>query len=183
MSNYVIMQTRDGGPWTTWAFDPSARSLFEEVSKFEPPRHLRDKSLTTVGDYVLAYGRLDRARQQVEFSLLTFHPDRDAPWGRPVQAGTWPAEKFLNYYVYRDCPQGPKVDDLRLIGITGYVLCFLPTRGRGSFGLWNFDAASGTPGGRIDPLTETLFDPDAFPEIGCGSHASPGRQLRHRLGP
>ena len=166
---YIISRSAQSDDYEVWVFDGAA--LDDAAPTPDSPPDLLAKhsaggrfdqhnGLTAVGGYLLAYTPLDRELQQFDFRLFRFDPDKnpDPLNAQPVQAGSWDKEKFWTYYKYRNCPDEPQVTDLQLIGISGYALSFLPTTGRGTFGLWNFDAASDNPGGSQDPLIQ-LSDP------------------------
>ena len=152
-----------------WSFDRSSPTLLTEVPTNSDAVFPRHHGLTAVGGYLLASTPLDHELQQFDFRLFSFDPTSADPLNaRPVQAGIWDKEKFWDYYEYRNCPDEHQVSGLQLIGMGGYVLSFLPTAGRSSFNLWNFDAVADNPRGAQDPLVAPMAGPSAFPDIGAG---------------
>lgn len=166
---YVISRSIETDQYGVWAVDITSPTLLSPLPIDEGAVLDRSVALTAVGGYLLASTPLDHELQQFGFRLFAFDPTSSDPLNpAPVQEGFWDKEKFWNYYTYRNCPGDGEVTALQLIGMTGYVLSFLPTTGRGTFGLWNFDAASDNPGGSQDPLVAPMGDPGAFPDIGAG---------------
>jgi phospholipase C len=170
MSNtFLISRSTEDDNYAVWAFDASSKKLLTQVQTDPEATFPSKHHLTAVGGYLLDYSPLDHELDQFHYRLFTFDPENSDPLnGRPTQAGSWDRESFWDYYVYKNCPKGHKVTDLQLIGVTGYVLSFLPTQGRGTFRLWNFDADAGSPGGTNNPIANGMADFDAFPNIDAG---------------
>lgn len=170
---YLIARNSEDDSYSVWAFDPSANTLLTQQATDPHATFPRGNGLTAVGGYLLSYGPLrggsiKEGTATMDYSLFVFDPDSPDPLNAmAVQAGTWDQEKFWDYFVYKDCPHTPQTTALQLIGVTGYVLSFLPTNGRGTFSLWNFDADCDHPGTE-DPIPDRMADQDAFPSIAKG---------------
>lgn len=125
--------------------------------------------VTTVGNYLLLYRLPFSVKtgeyEYVDYLLVDMADYLSGSTDQPVQEGSWDWSKFTGDYEYTAVPDGPQMTDLSLMGITGYVLHRLPTPGRSSFGLWNFDAYPDAAGGSVDPISTAMGDMSAFPNI------------------
>jgi phospholipase C len=168
---FLISRSKDTDTYAVWAFNPDdPQHLLTRVTTVDPDATFsHERNLTPIGGYLLAWGPLDKSGTYLPYELFRFDPSAPDPLdATPVQSGSWRFSKFAGHYIYKDGPGQPQVTALQLLGVTGYVLSFLPTQGRGSFALWNFDAYASSPGGSNDPLPDTMADPDAFPTIRAG---------------
>jgi len=175
-NTFLITRSTATDGYGVWAFDPTSSTLVSPVSISPAATFPRDNQLVAVGGYLLSCSPLQSlsGKPGFSYSLFRFDPSSTDPLSAtPVQSGTWDQDKFWDYYVhYSDCPGDPDATAFQLIPATGYVLSFIPTSGRGTFSLWNFDANSKNPG-TTDPLPGRMFDQDAFPLIRAGHQLLP----------
>lgn len=162
----VVTHSSRTGRYQVWAWDPAHPD--------GPLLHLGDDEvdegyqLTRVAGYYLLYKPPEEAGGYVDYMLVDGFNPYPAPLGELKQTGNWYWDKFTGSYDYTDSPGGAEVVGLQLTGITGYVLSQLPTTGRRSFTLWNFDGYPEQPGRSIDPIAQSMADSSSFPTIGFG---------------
>lgn len=164
-NHYFISSDKDTGKFQVWALDLNSPSLFTSLdSKYENciPK---GSNLVQVGDYILQWSALNKDNQY-SYRLLQFNPIADNPLGsyvpdpsqngklvwsdRFVQAGTWDKKKFFSSRQDFANPKGAQKgfesgSELELISMHNFVLNFIPTDGRGTNQLFNFDPASKDP--------------------------------------
>jgi phospholipase C len=175
---HVITQSANG-LYEVWRLDPEHEDRWlTRVTKGHAPKLAAGTKLTTVGGYVLAYTPPSEipadGKAYIDFTLLHFDPSLPHPLAGPVQqSGGFSWFKFAGGYSFQAEPNGKQLTDLTLLGVTGYVLSLIPTPGRMTFGLWNFDAAVDSPGGSLDPLPSSVSNDDAFPWIEDGDELFP----------
>jgi phospholipase C len=176
---FIISRTPNSDVYQTWRVDPAKDELLVAV-KTRPDTTLdRECQLITVGNYLLAWGTQGSDPTPLNASptgaptpaypyrLLQFDPKSPTPLSRnPVQSGWWDKAKFFwgrADFGHEGQDQGGYSDgtELCLISCGNFVLNFIPTQGRGTFRLWNFDP------GLADPLPE--YGPQgAFARIELG---------------
>lgn len=170
---FVIARTDGGDSYTLWSWDPcsSAGPLKAVTSVSADARLPAATRMTSVGRFLLLYSPPKAVtlgeNAYVDFTLLDFDPTLPDPLSSPVvQQGSWCWDKFTGDYSFTAVPGGPQLSDLRLTGVTGYLLSTLPTPGRSTFTLWNFDANLDAPGGSEDPIRDSMSASNAFPQVG-----------------
>ncbi len=170
--SFLLSHSRETGHRKLWRWSPDdAKAHLEELELPDEIAKLDAEYLsTTVGSYVLYY-KPPSSVTLGESAYVDFRLWQSYPTGHHLlfilsQQGSWYWDKFTGDYSYTDAVGGPQITDLSLTGITGYVLSRLPTPGRSSFGLWNFDAYNDATQGSQDPIKVSMADPDAFPTVG-----------------
>jgi phospholipase C len=119
--------------------------------------------LISIGNYILEWGPITLedyiAQNKIKgvffYRLIKFDPSARDPLGSfaEVQKGFWNKQKFWGGRPDFGNPQGAakeydKGDKLMLVPLGTFVLNIIPTTGRGTFKLFNFDPGSN------DPLTD-----------------------------
>jgi phospholipase C len=161
---YIIGREQSSECYTLWRTTPGAAELFEAVPVTDP-RLPAGGALVGIGNYLLSWDKLTGSRTNYyPYRLLDFDVTRDNPLGA-VQVGAWPMSKFWGTVADFGNPSGAdkefqKHTDLLLLPIGSFLLNLIPTDGRGTFRLFNFDP------GQTDPLPETPSYPQgAFETI------------------
>ncbi|CAN5924054.1 hypothetical protein BH11MYX4_BH11MYX4_59490 [soil metagenome] len=161
---YIIGREQASDVYTLWRVTPDAKELFEPVVVKDPSLSA-SASLVGIGNYLLSWDKLPGSRTNYyPYRLLDFDLAKDNPLGA-VQVGAWPMWKFWGTVADFGNPSGAdkefqKHTDLLLLPMGSFLLNFIPTAGRGTFRLFNFDPA------QTDPLPETPYYPQgAFESI------------------
>lgn len=185
--------TPDADAYQLWRFDPAAPDLLTPLPLAAGARFDRRHQLVQVGNFLLEWGPevLQDYAPSFAYRLFEFDPSSPDPLGlattverhgqrrsTTVQKGLWPKSKFWHYRADFGNPNGAHegwqaADTLTLIPVGSWLLQWLPTQGRGTFGLWNVDPglAGGPP---ADPLPAPLYQPfGAFEEIELGHELIP----------
>lgn len=161
-NTYIVSHSPSSESYQLWKLDLESEKLLEPVPLSEP-RLGKGYKLVQIGDYILQWGPMEKKvakirgkEEEVEvfpYRLTRFDPanGKDALAGAPVQQGTWKKSKFWHSRADFGNPNGAKKryddgTDLRLVPLDNYLLNWIPTAGRGTFKLWNFDP------GQKDPL-------------------------------
>lgn len=162
--SYIIGRDPTSDTYTLWQTSLDGAELFEEVSVKDPTLPA-GTSLTAIGNYLLCWDRIVGSRTNYyPYQLLDFNLSRDNPLAA-VQAGAWPMQKFWGTVADFGNPSGAdkefqKHPELLLYPMGSFLLNFIPTDGRGTFRLFNFDPA------QADPLPATPYYPQgAFSSI------------------
>lgn len=161
---YIIGRDPSSDVYSLWRVTPGAAELFEPVP-VKDPRLPAGTSLVGIASYLLSWDRITGSRTYYyPYQLLDFDLARDNPLAA-VQVGAWPKSKFWGTVPDFGNPSGAekafqRQSDLRLLPIGSFLLNFIPTDGRGTFRLFNFDP------GQSDPLPDTPYYPQgAFESI------------------
>jgi len=189
MSNsnqYFISCDADSGNYQLWLMDMESSSLFKNITTANGSIP-KGAHLIQVGDYILQWSEMNKDNQY-SYRLLQFNPDAANPLGSyvadtsqngklvwsdaAVQAGTWTKSKFFSSRQDFANPDGAKKgfesgSELILISLHNFVLNFIPTEGRGTNQLFNFDPGS------TDPL------PAPYSPQGAWASIELGHQLIH----
>ena len=161
---YIIGRQQSSDVYTLWRVAPDAAELFEAVPVKEP-KLSAGASLVGIGDYLLSWEQLAGSRTNFyPYRLLAFDLTKPNPLGA-VQVGAWEMSKFWGTVADFGNPSGADKEfqrhpELLLLPMGSFLLNFIPTEGRGTFRLFNFDP------GQADPLPETPYYPQgAFESI------------------
>ena len=161
---YIIGREQASDVYTLWRVSPDAPELFEAVP-VKDPRLPAGSSLTSIGNYLLSWEKIAGSLSYYyPYRLLDFDVARDNPLAA-IQVGAWPMSKFWGTVSDFGNPSGAdkefqKHPELLLFPMGSFLLNFIPTEGRGTFRLFNFDP------GQPDPLPETPYYPQgAFESI------------------
>jgi len=173
-ATYVIVRSGTSTTYTVWQRDDSSSSLFTQVSTSPTASFPSTTHLSAVGGYLLSYTPPTGTDPKVGYTLLAFDPTGADPLNGPTtQEGSWgQKEKFSGFYDHYTWDPSD-TDIVQLIGMTGYVLQYMPTAPRATYRLWNFDPAPTAPNSGADPLPNPITPSDAFSLIGKGSRLLP----------
>ncbi len=174
MYDFVISRSTEEDSYGVYRFDPGATDLFTKVPLSHGVSFGRGHNLVPVGGYLLDWGPYNKGDDTYPYRLFEFDPGSSDPLAaKPLQAGIWTQKKFWGHRSHygSDPDEGQNFD---LVPLTSFVLCFIPTLGRGSFELWNFDPQPLAPC-EADPLPANYSGQGGF--LG----AFPGIQLGHEL--
>ncbi|MFN0189995.1 MAG: alkaline phosphatase family protein [Bacteroidia bacterium] len=173
---YLISQDSTNEIYQVWAFDSDSPSLLENISGVTLKTIPKGSHLTQVGNYILQWSPLN-SDNQYTFRLLEFNPSDPNPLGSfdptgkwtevAVQAGTWSKGKFFGSRSDFANPDGAKKGfesgtELFLISMHNFVLNWIPTDGRGTYQLFNFDHGS------KDPLSNSVTPQGAWLTVEAG---------------
>lgn len=172
-----------------WRFDIDGDELLERMplgpqAAFDPTH-----SLVPIGRYLLEWGPLMLQAYQPCFPYRLFEFDPLSPdplAAAPVQRGLWTKTKFWQYRPDFGNPQGAHEgydsgSELLLLPLGGFMLNVIPTEGRGTFQLWNFDPSPLSPCG-ADPLPMPYTPQGSFDAIEFGHELIPlGNYVLDRL--
>lgn len=173
-STFVISYSRETGNHQLWAWnrdDADNRLTPIEASPVIDALG-SGYTFTVVGSYILFYKLpatfVPGGDNFIDYTLVRVDITGSGVQLSVVQQASWYWDKFTGGYSYTNNPGGPQVTDLNLIGVTGYVMSRIQTAGRNAYAVWNFDAYNDAPGGTVDPIHDSMSDPDAFPTIDDG---------------
>lgn len=179
-----------------WRFDPDSDALLSPVALNAQASFDRSHSLVQIGNYLLEWGPIQNSAYGGTFPyrLFMFDPNNGDPLGTgartrvsmpfglqevstAVMKGTWPKSKFWAYRPDFGNPHGASEgfdsgEQLLLIPMGSWVLNLIPTSGRGTFQLWNFDPSTAAPGPR-DPLPVPYQPQGSFNFIEMGHQLIP----------
>jgi phospholipase C len=159
--DYLICRSTATDAYSVWRVDidiDSDQVRFSRMpgqmgAQFDPTHQL-----ISIGNYILEWGPItlpDYSSKGVfPYRLLRFDPSGRDPLGfNVVKKGLWDKKKFWGGRPDFGNPEGAakaydKGDKLMLVPLGTFVLNIIPTTGRGTFKLFNFDPGSD------DPLTD-----------------------------
>lgn len=163
-----------------WRFDVDGDALLAPMpldaeAAFDPTHQM-----VPIGRYLLEWGPLMLQDYQpcYPYRLFEFDPHSADPLAaKAVQQGLWTKVKFWQYRPDFGNPQGAHEgydsgSELLLLPLGGFMLNLIPTEGRGTFQLWNFDPSPLTPG-RADPLPRPYTPQGSFDSIEFGHELIP----------
>ena len=176
---FLIAKTTDR--YTLWSWNPGAANgpLAQVTTVSSDAWCYSDAQFLSVGSYLITWSPPSDVTfgetAYVDYTLVAFDPTLPDPINDSeiIQQGSWYWDKFTGGYSFTDSVNGDQVTDLQLLGVTGYVMSLLPTPGRTTFTLWNFDAYPESPGGSEDPIDNQLFDSDSLPTISMDDELIP----------
>jgi len=157
--DFVIGRRSDSDAYRVWRFDPDTPELLHPQPLASTAKFPAGHSIVPIGRYLLAYGPAQLADYNAVFPYRLFEFDPTSPdplAGKTVQKGLWPRSKFWAYRPDFANPGGAKegfdaVNDLVLVPLGSFLLNLIPTLGRTTYHLWNFDPNPLAPN-RCDPL-------------------------------
>lgn len=190
LSRQPARNTFAGNPaYRLWRFDVDADSLLTPMP-LDPTATLDPThQLVPIGRYLLEWGPLMLKPYQpcFPYRLFAFDPQSANPLATtPVQHGLWTKTKFWQYRPDFGNPQGAHEgydsgEELLLLPLGGFMLNVIPTEGRGTFQLWNFDPSPLKPGA-ADPLPLPYTPQGSFDSIQFGHELIPlGNYVLDRL--
>jgi phospholipase C len=159
-SNYQYLVCRDAksDKFKLWEFDPDNPRLVTSVKVSASASLHHMNHLIQVGNYVLEWSSLNDD-EQYTYRLMEFDPSQAEPFGsvvkgewtkKAVQAGSWSKRKFFGSRSDFANSSGAKKGyesgkDVVLHSMHNFVLNWIPTDGRGTYQLFNFDHGSSDP--------------------------------------
>jgi phospholipase C len=179
--DFVISRRSDSDDYRLWRVDIGNEKLLLEVP-LSPKRAGLDKThqLLSIGRYLLEWGpiTLKEYAPCFPYRLLEFDPTSPDPLGgNAVQKGVWTKKKFWSYRPDFGNPHGAKEgfdsgEALMLVPLGSFILNVIPTEGRGTFRLWNFDPNPLNPLSS-DPLPLPFMPQASFDTIDYGHELIP----------
>ena len=177
---YLVSREDGSDGYRLWRVAPDSDDLLEAVD-VQDPTLSAGSSIANIGDYVLRWERVKAdpnattaTDDTYPYQLVQFDPAASNPLSAPpIQQGTWQKDKFWGSVKDFGNPDGAKKDfqdfsELVLLPMANFLLNFIPSAGRGTFRLWNFDP------GQSDPLPSTPYFPQgAFESIQAGHELLP----------
>ena len=177
VDDYVISRSTQSGAYAVWQFDPQGEQLLRPLpldpkASFDPSHQI-----APMGRYLLEWGGITLKDYQpcFPYRLFEWDPTSSDPLNAPaVQKGLWTKAKFWSYRVDFGNPHGAKEsydsgDNLMLLPLGGFMLNVIPTMGRGTFQLWNFDPnplhLNPTDPSSTDPLPKPYTPQGSFDAI------------------
>lgn len=185
----------DADRYGVWRFDPDADEILSALPVDPRARFDRRHALVQIGDYLLEWGPVTLKDYQPSFPyrLFVFDPSSPDPLGLGattvragargpqtvstcVQKGLWPKTKFWAYRADFGNPHGAHEgydsgEELLLIPVGTWLLNLIPTEGRGTFQLWNFDPSPFK--GNVDPLPAPYQPQGSFDVVDYGHQLIP----------
>ena len=182
-AGFVIARSASSDAYQLWQFDPTASEIFTGVPLDSGASYDRRNSLIWIGGYFLGWSPAQPAAGGMPFfpfRLVPFNASsRDPLNAPPLQYGNWSKRKFWGVLPDFGNPEGSRnqnevASELQLIPLGTFLLNFIPTPGRGTFGLWSFDPCPTAPG-TSDPMPGPYsFTPQgAFRDIQLGDELIP----------
>ena len=155
---YFISQDSKSEDYQVWTVDIDSSSLLKKMTGKTGTTIPKGYHILQVGNYILQWSPLNKDNQYA-YRLLEFNPDAPNPLGSfdenkwtevAIQAGTWSKGKFFGSRSDFANPSGAQKGfesgtDLVLLSLHNFVLNWIPTAGRGTYQLFNFDHGSSDP--------------------------------------
>jgi phospholipase C len=178
---FLICQDDDSNQISLWEFDPASKQLLKNRKTSASAVIDKGNHVIQVGNYVLVWSSLDKVKKDYNYKLLEFDPAQSNPLGsmqngkwtdKPVQKGSWSKRKFFgsrsDFANAGGASKGYESgNDVVLHSMHNFVLNWIPTEGRGTYHLWNFD--HGSP----DPLPAAVTPQGAWLTIQAGHELIP----------
>lgn len=158
---FVISRSSQTDDYCLWKVDCANPGLLTPVPQKPGYAIERQCRIVQMGRHLLEWGPLVEAPGMdsgYPFRLLNFDPSADALVDpKPVQQGMWPKPKFFSIradfgHTGSDTGNFSNGKDLSLIPCGNHVLNFIPTEGRGTFQLFNFDPLAADPIPQYGPM-------------------------------
>jgi phospholipase C len=173
--DFLISRSHVDDRYGVWRMDLGAEGWLQPLPLSPEARFDHTHQMVPIGRYMLEWGPLTLKAYQPCFPYRLFEFDPNSPdplAGKTVQKGIWTKTKFWQYRPDFGNPDGAHEgydsgDALMLIPLGSFVLNVIPTEGRGTFQLWNFDPNPQAPG-RSDPLPLPYTPQGSFNDIQIG---------------
>jgi phospholipase C len=158
-ADYVICRSTEVDDYSVWRLDFSCDQLLHRVTASAEAKFDRTHQIMPVGKYLLDWGPITLQNYTdgglFPYRLLKFEPTGEDPLGvqaaaSTVTKGTWPKAKFWKSRPDFGNPEGAAKaydtgEKLMLLPLGTFVLNLIPTTGRGTYRLFNFDPGSADP--------------------------------------
>lgn len=155
---YLVCRNSKSDNYSLWEFDPENPRLVSMVKTSTSATIDKKNHIIQVGNYVLEWSPLNKD-DQYNYRLMEFDPSQSIPFGssdgdewtqKAVQAGAWSKSKFFGSRSDFANSAGAKKgyesgSDVVLHSMHSFVLNWIPTEGRGTYKLFNFDHGSRDP--------------------------------------
>jgi phospholipase C len=187
--DFLLSRRLDNNDYGLWRIDLSRDDLVTPVAIDPQAQFDRTHQILAIGRYLLEWGplTLQDYDPRYPYRLFEFDPNSKDPLAaKALQQGSWPKTKFWQWRIDFGNPEGAHKafqsgDELMLLSMHNFVLNMIPTAGRGTFQLFNFDPAPTTPG-KADPLPARYTPQGAFDTIEAGHELIPlGNYVLDRL--
>jgi phospholipase C len=173
--DFVLSRRTDRDDYGLWRIADDGDELLRPVPLSPDAKFDRTHQIVSIGRYLLEWGPLTLQAYEpcFPYRLFEFDPTSKDPLAQTaVRRGIWPKTKFWAYRPDFGNPQGAHEgydagDDLMLLPLGGFVLNVIPTEGRGTFQLWNFDPVGLKQSG-WDPLPQPYTPQGSFDTIDFG---------------
>jgi phospholipase C len=173
--DFVLSRRTDRDDYGLWRVDVDGDELLRPAPLDPGARFDHTHQLVSIGRYLLEWGPLTLQAYQpcYPYRLFEFDPtSKDPLAAAALQKGLWTKTKFWSYRPDFGNPEGAHEgydsgDELMLVPLGGFMLNVIPTEGRGTFQLWNFDPNPLKPGG-ADPLPLPYTPQGSFDTIDYG---------------
>ena len=179
---YVISRSCKDDAYGVWKFQPDGTEILSPMPLDPGAAYDRNKNIIWIGGYFLEWGPAQEALGNpfYEFRLFSFDPSAGDPLAAaPLQHGQWSWGKFWRTVPDFGNQSGARKEfqtdrTLILIPLGTFVLNWIPTTGRGTYSLWNFDPAPTAPG-TVDPVAGNypFTDQGAFRDMQKGDELIP----------
>lgn len=171
-SDFVLSRSDKDPRYGLWRVDLEGTDLLQKLELSENASFDASHQVVSIGRYLLEWGPLTLKDYDpcYPYRLFEFDPRSPDPLAAPaVQRGIWTKKKFWGYRIDFANPHGAKEgyassDELNLVPLGNFVLNTIPTEGRGTFQLWNFDPCPLEPG-QADPLPQPYTPLGSFDTI------------------
>jgi tetratricopeptide (TPR) repeat protein len=179
---YVISRSSKDDAYGVWKFQPDGTEILSPMPLDPGAAYDRNKNIIWIGGYFLEWGPAQNALGNpfYEYRLFSFDPSAGDPLAAaPLQHGQWSWGKFWRTVPDFGNQSGARKEfqtdrTLILIPLGTFVLNWIPTTGRGTYSLWNFDPAPTAPG-TVDPVAgnSPFTDQGAFRDMQKGDELIP----------
>lgn len=178
--DFLLSRSTEDDRYGLWRFDVASDALLQRVPLDPDAKFDRTHQVVSIGGYLLEWGpvTLQAYDPCFPYRLFELDPSSPDPLGvDAVQKGLWTKKKFWSYRADFGNPNGAnegydKGDELMLVPLGNFLLNVIPTTGRGTFQLWNFDPNPVAPG-TSDPLPVPYTPQGSFDTIEFGHELIP----------
>ena len=178
--DFVLSRRTDSDDYGIWRLESESDDLLQPIPLNPDAKFDRTHQIVSIGRYLLEWGPLTLEAYEPCFPYRLFELDptsKDPLAAKALQRGLWPKTKFWAYRPDFGNPEGAHEgydsgQQLTLLPLGGFILNVIPTDGRGTFQLWNFDP-SPLLQGRADPLPQAYTPQGSFDTIDYGHELIP----------
>jgi phospholipase C len=170
--DFLISRRSDCDEYGLWQVDWESETLLKSIPLAAGVKIDRTHQIVPIGRYLFEWGpvTLQEYEPCFPYRLFEFDPASQDPLaGKVVRRGLWPKKKFWSYRIDFGNPQGANEsfdtgEMLMLLPMGGFMLNVIPTTGRGTFQLWNFDPNL-LSNGDWDPLPAAYTPQGSFDTV------------------